>query len=131
MVGFLASMNDRQKTIVWITVVLVFATGFYPPWISDTYHSRYAWLFLPPSTMKLDSSRLAVEWILILVLASATLFAPLKAEGVGAWFKKITSFAAKTIVLVVFLLLIALLVTFGWWLYQTYSVPPPPQYEGR
>lgn len=117
-------MSDRQRIIVWIGVGLVFATGLFPPWTSDS-HSRYAWLFTPPSAMRLDFPRLAVGWILILVFISAMLFAPLKLE-------RLTSFAGKAIILVLFVSLIALLVTFSlWWVNQTYSVPPPPQYQDR
>lgn len=48
-------LNKRQRIVVLIAVVLIGATGIYPPW-RGTEHSgqispvaEYGWIFLPPT----------------------------------------------------------------------------------
>jgi hypothetical protein len=82
-------MNKKQVVISIIGVAIVFLMGIIPPWkivdtSSMTYREMpagYYFIFAPPEPdeeellgVKLDLSRLAVQWVTILFVIAAALF---------------------------------------------------------
>ena len=82
-------MNKKQKVISIIGIVIIFVMGFIPPWkYIDTDPSPYREMpngyhpiFLPPELneeqllgLKIDISRLAIQWITVLFMMAVALF---------------------------------------------------------
>ncbi len=59
-------LNENQKLFLWVGILAIVAMGIYPPWkfVNETPTS-FAFLYAPPpGQVKLDYSRLLVEWCL-------------------------------------------------------------------
>jgi hypothetical protein len=82
-------MNKKQTIISIVGVVVIFIMGLLPPWTyyeSDpTTHREmsagYYFIFAPPAPddegilgVKLDTSRLAVQWITVLFVMAACIY---------------------------------------------------------
>ena len=80
-------MSPKQKTILWIGIVLIVIMGLYPPWIitgswqggQTENPGGYYFLTNPPTPdykettgipgAKVDFSRLVIQWIIVVVIA--------------------------------------------------------------
>ncbi len=75
--GRLANMDTKHKTIVWVGVALVLLAGIYPPWFHG--RSSYNWLFARAyGTVRVDFTRLLIEWIMIGAFSAGLYFAPVR-----------------------------------------------------
>ena len=87
-------MNNKQKKILWIGLIIFLLSGIFPPWVQvfdsgTTYNEKdqgYHFIAKPPQVifdsptypkwykrqfgMKIDITRLTIQWILIIVLFS-------------------------------------------------------------
>ncbi|MBS1956176.1 MAG: hypothetical protein JST89_18470 [Cyanobacteria bacterium SZAS-4] len=59
-------LNENQKLFLWVGILAIVAMGIYPPWkLVDETPTSFAFLYAPPpGQVKLDYSRLVVEWCL-------------------------------------------------------------------
>lgn len=57
-------LNENQKLFLWVGILAIVAMGIYPPWkLVDETPTSFAFLYTPPpGQVKLDYSRLLVEW---------------------------------------------------------------------
>ncbi|MFH1942140.1 MAG: hypothetical protein ABIL68_08530 [bacterium] len=82
-------MNKKQQIISIVGIVVIFVMGLVPPWTtfesdSTTYREMpagYYFIFSPPQPddegilgVKLDTSRLAVQWITVLFVMAACIY---------------------------------------------------------
>jgi hypothetical protein len=67
-------LNRIQRRILWAAVVLFVAVGLFPPWHRGPRNEGYAPIFSPPSTATIDFGRLLVQWVMLIVVAAATVF---------------------------------------------------------
>jgi hypothetical protein len=70
-------MNEKQKKILKIGVIVFLLIGIYPPW-TETYYSNkyesetpkgYSFIFSPPHAylpfgIKIDITRLIIQWLI-------------------------------------------------------------------
>lgn len=91
----MAALNKKQVRIVLAGAVLFVAMGLYPPWI-ETAHANaaerenpagYALFMLPPEAeegivfgVRLDTSRLLLQWLVLSVATGALVLAGGKSE---------------------------------------------------
>ncbi|MBW4056822.1 MAG: hypothetical protein HIU83_15770 [Proteobacteria bacterium] len=85
------NLNDRQRKLVMVGVILFILMGVFPPWMytfdAQTVHSEkpagYALIFSPPLTeypenvrfgVKIDSTRLVVQWLILAAATSCCVF---------------------------------------------------------
>ena len=59
-------LNENQKLFLWVGILAIVAMGIYPPWkFFNETPTSFAFLYAPPpGQVKLDYSRLLVEWCL-------------------------------------------------------------------
>jgi hypothetical protein len=63
-------LNENQKLFLWLGIFIIVAMGLYPPWkfITETPTS-FGFLYAPPpGQVKLDYTRLSVEWVMAAVV---------------------------------------------------------------
>ncbi len=64
-------LNENQKLFLWLGIAIIVAMGLYPPWkFINESPTGFGFLYMPPSVVgqppvKLDISRLLVEWSLV------------------------------------------------------------------
>lgn len=87
-------MNTKQRKFLWVGLIVFLLSGIFPPWVQvfndgRTYCEKdqgYSFLMNPPEvrfdsatyamwykmqfSMKIDITRLVIQWIIILVLFS-------------------------------------------------------------
>lgn len=84
------SLNSKQKTIVIVSMLMFLFMGLYPPWTYTDDHRQmstekpagYALIVEPPepetsyssSGVKLDITRLSVQWMMLIVITGCLLF---------------------------------------------------------
>lgn len=85
-------MNNKQKIVLWIGLIVFLISGIFPPWVQvfddgKTYNEKdqgYHFLMKPPEVifdsdtyaewykmqfrMKIDIARLIIQWIIITVI---------------------------------------------------------------
>jgi hypothetical protein len=71
-------MNNRQSILIGIAMTLLILTGLFPPWrtIRSKGHrpGPYSYIWRPPSdSFEVDTTRLGVEWVLIVSISGALL----------------------------------------------------------
>jgi hypothetical protein len=69
------TLNQSQKTALWLGIALVVAAGVCPPWKSNGTPLPYALIFHPPASVEnadvhIDFERLAVQWLMAAVLTA-------------------------------------------------------------
>jgi hypothetical protein len=73
-------MSNRQKLIVWGWIAAISASGLFPPWTSwregGGFPERYYLIFgaMYRSSVRIDVARLAIEWIVLTVIAAGLYF---------------------------------------------------------
>jgi hypothetical protein len=77
------AMNNKQKIILWLGIIVFVAAGFYPPWYVKAGAAPedlgYRVLFSPPIvslpnyTGRVDFDRLGMEWAIIAVITGTLL----------------------------------------------------------
>lgn len=65
-------MTRHRRIVVWAWIAAIVAAGIFPPWTQNGYPRGYCLLFSPPPYARthIDSSRLALEWLLISAVAT-------------------------------------------------------------
>lgn len=89
-------MNNKQRIVIAIGVVIILIMGLFPPWVATLdrnhreYPGDYGLIFSPPDVtdvesgygVHLDISRLIVQWVtVILVVAGIVLILRDKRNG--------------------------------------------------
>ncbi len=80
-------LNKRQRNVLLVAIILIAATGVYPPW-KGTHKTaevspvtEYGWIFSPPTpfvredywSWEIETSRLIVEWATVLLVGCGLL----------------------------------------------------------
>ena len=79
-------MNSRQKTALWIGIIIIVIMGIYPPW-EYTFGKEYVpkitlpggyWpIYGPPKPegagTEIDFSRLLIQWIMVALVTGGTI----------------------------------------------------------
>ena len=73
------NMNEKQKAILVMGIIIIILMGLFPPWVYTHYgtYSEYSFIATPPEgrgIVKLDSSRLVLQWIVVLIAAGLGVF---------------------------------------------------------
>lgn len=77
-------LNENQKLWLWLGILVIVAMGLYPPWklITETPTS-FGFLYAPPpGQVKLDYSRLSVEWVMAAVVTFGLVLSAQKSGAV-------------------------------------------------
>ncbi len=87
-------LNENQKLFLWLGIAIIVAMGLYPPWkFINESPTSFGFLYMPPSVVgqppvKLDISRLLVEWSLVGFVTAGLIVtaqnAPAKNKSVAA-----------------------------------------------
>ena len=89
-------MNEKQKIIIRIAIIIIVAMAIFPPWRVETgrifispdeftpsmvVSGKYGFLFDPPHRAKeIDTSRLAVQAVIVVMLATGLIITVNKKE---------------------------------------------------
>ncbi len=92
-------MNKKQKIALWFGVGLFVVMGIVPPWCLEETPLGYAFLAAPPTWlrqtprgriktragMRVDTERLAIQWVLVGVLTGAAIFSLRNGAKTDTW----------------------------------------------
>ncbi|HEY9731224.1 MAG TPA: hypothetical protein V6C89_04895 [Drouetiella sp.] len=79
-------LNENQKLCLWLGIFIIVAMGLYPPWklITETPTS-FGFLYAPPpGQVKLDYTRLSVEWVMAAVVTFGLVLSAQKSSSPAA-----------------------------------------------
>ena len=76
------NINEKQKAILVVGIIIIILMGLFPPWVYTSHYgttySEYSFIATQPehrrSIVKLDSSRLVLQWIVVLIAMGLGIF---------------------------------------------------------